>query len=378
MTRLTLLALLTLSLTWTSSALAQSRAQSNGDARQAQIDVVFVLDTTGSMGGLIEGAKKKIWSIASKIASAKPSPKLRVGLVGYRDKGDAYVTRITDLSDDLDKVYGQLQAFRAAGGGDSPEHVGRALGEAVSKITWSQHSRTMKMIFLVGDAPPHVYQDGWNYQTWAKRAVEKDVIVNTIRCGNNAAAGTAFKEIAQLARGSFTTIAASGGMVAVHTPYDKKIETLNRKLAETSLYGGIGRIAAQRKAKKVSSMRGEVAANRVKYKIAKNSKPGRGTPAPILDTRGDGYTDLAAAPEALESMKASELPTALKGLDKAAQRAHVRKLSKRQKALAKKLAKLSKKRDAYIAKEVSEKGDSFDAQVMSDIKKQAKSYGLSF
>ena len=57
-----------------------------------KVDVVFVLDTTGSMGGLIEGAKLKIWSIANSIVGGEPTPDLRVGLVGYRDVGDEYVT----------------------------------------------------------------------------------------------------------------------------------------------------------------------------------------------------------------------------------------------------------------------------------------------
>src|SRR5262245_9038157 len=73
-----------------------------------QVEVVFVLDTTGSMGSLLEGAKKKIWSIASEIARGKPSPRLKIGLVAYRDKGDAYVTKVTDLHEDLDKIYGEL------------------------------------------------------------------------------------------------------------------------------------------------------------------------------------------------------------------------------------------------------------------------------
>ena len=66
------------------------------------MEVVFCLDTTGSMGGLIEGAKEKIWSICNQIAGGKPTPDLKVGLVAYRDKGDDYVTKVYDLTDDLD------------------------------------------------------------------------------------------------------------------------------------------------------------------------------------------------------------------------------------------------------------------------------------
>src|SRR5437867_2798657 len=80
-------------------------------APRPRVEVVFCLDTTGSMGGLIEAAKQKIWAIANQIASGQPTPDLKVGLVAYRDKGDAYVTQVLDLSDDLDAVHGRLKTF---------------------------------------------------------------------------------------------------------------------------------------------------------------------------------------------------------------------------------------------------------------------------
>src|SRR2546430_12812575 len=82
-----------------------------------RVEVVFCLDTTGSMGGLIDGAKQKIWSICNQIAGGKPTPELKVGLVAYRDRGDQYVTKVFDLTDDLDKVHVNLMSFKADGGG---------------------------------------------------------------------------------------------------------------------------------------------------------------------------------------------------------------------------------------------------------------------
>src|SRR3954466_13006763 len=105
--------------------------------KKASVEVVFCLDTTGSMGGLIEGAKAKIWSICNQIAGGKPTPDLKVGLVAFRDKGDDYITKVIDLSDDLDAIHGHLKKFEAAGGGDTPEHVNLALEHAVNKIKWS-------------------------------------------------------------------------------------------------------------------------------------------------------------------------------------------------------------------------------------------------
>ena len=126
-----------------------------------RIEVCFVLDTTGSMGGLIEGAKQKIWSIANEMISTKPTPELKLGLIGYRDRGDEYVVKSFQLTDDIDSIYGHLRDFKAEGGGDEPESVNEALAEAIEKMPWSQDRKVLKIIFLVGDAPPHLdYADG--------------------------------------------------------------------------------------------------------------------------------------------------------------------------------------------------------------------------
>src|SRR5437867_7998383 len=71
-----------------------------GKEEKPRIEVCFVLDTTGSMGGLIEGAKQKIWSIANEMISAKPTPELKLGLIGYRDRGDEYVVKSFQLTDE--------------------------------------------------------------------------------------------------------------------------------------------------------------------------------------------------------------------------------------------------------------------------------------
>src|SRR4051812_24944923 len=84
------------------SVAASPAAPVNVRDRKPQVEVVFCLDTTGSMSGLIDGAKQKIWSIVNQIASGRPNPEVKVGLVAYRDRGDAYVTQVYDLTTDLD------------------------------------------------------------------------------------------------------------------------------------------------------------------------------------------------------------------------------------------------------------------------------------
>src|SRR4051794_37265142 len=148
-------------------ALSQEAAKKEQPAKNVakpNVEVVFCLDTTGSMGGLINAAKQKIWSISNQIAAGKPTPNLKVGLVAFRDRGDQYITKVFDLSDDLDAVYTNLMAFQAGGGGDTPESVNQALNESVTKISWSKDAKTLRIIFLVGDAPPHMdYADDVKY-----------------------------------------------------------------------------------------------------------------------------------------------------------------------------------------------------------------------
>jgi Mg-chelatase subunit ChlD len=109
-----------------------------------RIEVSFVLDTTGSMSQLIGGAKQKIWTIARQVVSGRPTPAIKLGLIGFRDRGDQYVTKVFDLSDDLDAVYGHLMDFQVGGGGDTPESVNQALNEAVTKVSWSKRSEYAK------------------------------------------------------------------------------------------------------------------------------------------------------------------------------------------------------------------------------------------
>src|SRR5262249_56833670 len=97
--------------------------------------MVFALDTTGSMGGLIEGAKQRIWGIVNEVMQSNERPNVRVGLVAYRDRGDRYITEVLPVTDNLDAVYTALMDYRAEGGGDTPEDVRRALADAVRKAS---------------------------------------------------------------------------------------------------------------------------------------------------------------------------------------------------------------------------------------------------
>jgi Mg-chelatase subunit ChlD len=205
------------------------------------LEMVFVLDTTGSMGGLIDGAKQRIWGIVNEVMQTPARPAVRVGLVAYRDRGDAYVTQVLPLTNDLDKVYTTLMEYRADGGGDGPEDVRRALADGVRRAGWSRpQSNTAQIVFLVGDAPPHDdYAQEPDTLDTAAEAIKAGMVVNTIQCGADETTRQVWQQIARRGEGQYFRIAQDGGVQTIATPYDSRLSELGGRLGATFLaYGG--------------------------------------------------------------------------------------------------------------------------------------------
>ena len=336
-----------------------------------------MLDTTGSMTGLIEGAKQKIWSIANEITSAKPTPDIRMGLIGYRDRGDEYVTKSFDLTNDIDSIYGNLQAFSAAGGGDTPESVNEALNQAVNEMSWSQDRKVLKIIFLVGDAPPHMdYPGAPKYPDICKAAMKRDLVINTIQCGTIPETTPVWREIASLSEGNYAAIAQTGGMVAVTTPMDKELAELNRKLGATMVaYGGekARRNVLSRQAASEAAP-ASVAADRLSF----NTRYGL-----VVQGEGELLDSLNQGKVKIESLRKDQLPKEWQGLDDSALKAEIGKKQKERAELQTRIQKLGKEREDYLAQERrrrAEKGksDSFDDTVAHTIRDQAARKGIDY
>ena len=359
-------------------ALPAVAAEDKPEAKKAKpkIEVVFCLDTTGSMGNLIEGAKQKIWSISNQIAGGKPSPDLKIGLVAYRDLHEEYVTKVIELTDDLDAIHGHLRGFKAVGGGDAPESVNQALDDSVNKIKWSTDAKTLRIIFLVGDAPPHMdYKDDVKYPVTCKKACEKGIIVNTIQCGGDAECQKHWKEICKKAEGSYAQIAQSGGVVAVATPFDKELAAINTELAKTTLVYGHRAMKEEgaEKARTAAALPAAAAADRAAF----GAKSDKVAAYDLLDAVKSGKVDL-------KKVKKEELPEAMQKMNAKEQKEYLDKLDKRRAELNAKVLDLDKKRGEYIRKELAKKKDgkdgkdSFDNQVLESLRKQAKKFDIAY
>lgn len=343
-----------------------------------RIEVCFVLDTTGSMGGLIEGAKQKIWSIANEMISAKPTPQLKLGLIGYRDRGDEYVVKSFNLTDDIDAIYGHLRDFKADGGGDTPESVNEALDEAIHKMAWSDDHKVLKMIFLVGDAPPHMdYPNSPKYPDLCREAAKKDLIINTVQCGDMAETRVVWQEIAKLSEGSYAAIPQSGNVAVVSSPMDKELAKLNERIGETFI--PYGDITLQNEVHAKRALAAAAPAAAMADRLSYNSKTGgRG-----IQGRGELVDALNNNEMKWEEIDSKQLPEELQKLNKDELHQRIDKARNERAELQKKVVELSKKREDYIAQEnkrlaAAGEGDAFDAKVAETLRQEAARKGINY
>jgi hypothetical protein len=342
----------------TSAVTAPPRAA----AEAPRIEVAFVLDTTGSMGGLIEGAKRRIWSIARRIGEGRPRPDLRIALVAYRDLGDVYVTRTYDFTRDMDEVSGHLAEFRAEGGGDGPEHVSAAMHDAVHRLTWSS-GKSLRMIVLVGDAPPHLdYQDGFDYRRHVGEARQMGIVVESIQCGADPQTAQVWQEIAGAGGGEYARIDGQGGMPVRVTPMDAELARLNTEIASTVVAGGT---AAQR-----ADTETRLAARRAM--------------APPMAAEAAGYFGAAANVAAhdlvdlpvAEQKKALPAAPVLRDKTEAEALAYLEQQKARRTVLQDRIQKLTRQREEVLAKDAP--ADGFDEKVVGALKEQAKKQGVAY
>jgi hypothetical protein len=344
----------------------------------ARIEVAFVIDTTGSMSGLLEGAKAKVWSIANQLAAGQPKPEVRIGLVGYRARGDAYVTRRVELTGDIDAVYAELFALRAGGGGDTPESVNQALHEAVTGLEWSADPGVYRVLFLVGDAPPHTdYQDDVAYSESVQLARAKGIVVNTVQCGALATTTPVWREIARAGAGQYAAIAQDGAMVTLSAPMDDELASLNRALAKTVIAWGAEEEKEEIRQKVRSSLAAApgVAASRLSYLDKTGGRVNSGR-HDLLDALEGGLL-------ALDEVSPEELPSEMSEMDAPAREAYVDAQQERRRELKSKISALSRDRDAWIRAETERlaaqgKADGFDQKVLEAIRTQAAEKGIAY
>ena len=350
-------------------------------AQSHRIEVVFVLDTTSSMSGLIQAAKEKIWSMATTMAGAQENPDIKMGLVAFRDRGDAYITRVFDLSEDLDSMYASLMDFRAQGGGDGPESVNQALYDAIHKVSWSNDSNVYRVVFLVGDAPPHMdYHNDVKYPVTLAAAAKKGIVVNAIQSGQHHYTRPAWQEIASLGHGEYFQVEDSGNAVAVATPFDEKLSRLAAELEDTRLYFGDAETKVAQKAKLDANARlrkelsAEALARRDTFNATASGKANLLGESELVDAITSGRVEL-------DSIEEENLPASLQAMAPTEQMEVITEQAQRRDQLQQEIRKLSASRSNFIKEKVAAEGgadDSLDEKIYGAVKEQAAAAGLTY
>ena len=167
------------------------------------VDLLFILDTTGSMGEEIERLRSTIEIIDANLTALKPVPALRFGMVLYKDKYDEYVTKDIPFTSDLAAFQRELDEVSADGGGDDPEDLQSALKDAVSGMNWNRTG--IRLGFIVTDASAHLdYGQTYTYATAVREAKARGIKLYSIGAGGLPIEGEyVLRQIAQYTQGKY-------------------------------------------------------------------------------------------------------------------------------------------------------------------------------
>lgn len=204
---------------------------------RARLDLVFLIDATGSMADEIDKLKATLRAITSQLSGLPSRPDLCLGLVAYRDKGDAFLVRSHDFTDDVDGfLHGALNPLTAGGGGDYPEAMNEALHETVHNLSWRGEGVT-RLVVLLADAPPHLDYGGPYYDNDMMAALGKGIKVFSVGASGLDKQGEYIqRQIAQYTGGRFVFLTyadarnpGSGpGRDTVHDVRNYSVDTLDR------------------------------------------------------------------------------------------------------------------------------------------------------
>ena len=180
----------------------QVRLDAAATGARSRLDLVFMVDATGSMGDEIAKLKVSMRQMAQQIADLPSRPELCYALVAYRDRGDAFLTRSLDFTDDLSAFQAELARLQAAGGGDTPEALNEALHEVVHGLSW--RAEAARLVVLVADAPPHLDYGGPQYDRDMQAALAKGIKIFAVGASGLDEIGEyVFRQIAQYTAGRF-------------------------------------------------------------------------------------------------------------------------------------------------------------------------------
>ena len=224
-----------------------------GSARSA-LDLGFLVDATGSMGDEMRFLQTELRDIVTRVRASEPEVDIRISIVFYRDRGDEFVTRTLPFTRSVDSAVAFLEGTSADGGGDFPEDMNAGLAE-MTRQEWSRDVAP-RMLFVIGDAPPHLYED----ERYTYREAIRDASLGRIAIYPVAASGIdqpteyLFRAMAAMTGGKYIFLTDDSGVGESHEKPDitgYEVEKLNELMVReirkyVRSYLGAGVVAARK------------------------------------------------------------------------------------------------------------------------------------
>jgi len=342
------------------------------------VQMAILLDTSGSMSGLINQARAELWAIVNEFIFAKRNglePELQVALYEYGKSSlpskEGYIRQIVPLTTDLDKVSEELFALKTNGGS---EYCGWVIKEATQSLKWSNSDDDLKVIFIAGNEP--FTQGPVDYRKACKAAVSKGIIINTIHCGSEGeGVNGKWKDGALLADGRYLNINHNRQVVHIAAPQDRDIAELGAKLNDTYIaYGLRGDVARERQSAQDQNAASASKEAAVQRAVTKSSFNYRNEAWDLVDA-------LAANKVKLEDIKTDDLPENMQNMTPEERKAYVEAQAKQRAEIQNRIQQLNQQRKKYVAEEMKKRqkeGDTLSSAVIAAVREQAKKKNFGF
>ena len=206
------------------------RADARPRSPRRALDLGFLVDATGSMGDEMSFLQSELKDIVRRVRSVEPDLDIRMSVVFYRDRGDAFITKSLPFTRNADDAVAFISGTTADGGGDYPEDMNSGL-EAMMRQHWSRDA-VPQMLFLLADAPPQQYAG----QDYTYHEAIQDAAANGIAIYPVAASGVdkptefLFRAMAVMTGGKYVFLTDDSGVGNPHEEPDitgYKVEKLN-------------------------------------------------------------------------------------------------------------------------------------------------------
>ncbi|TDI73655.1 MAG: VWA domain-containing protein [Bacteroidetes bacterium] len=333
------------------------------------IKVALLLDTSNSMDGLIDQAKAQLWEIVNELSYAKCKngrPNLEIALYEYGNDNlnsrEGYLRKILAFTDDLDDVSKELFSLTTNGGS---EYCGMVIQASLNQLDWGNNADDLKMIFIAGNEP--FTQGNVDYRDASNIAKEKDVVVNTIFCGDYShGVSSKWKDGAMLTSGDYMAINQNQKTVHIASPYDDMILNLNIQLNATYVpYGKRGKMKMEMQAAQDSNAAGFSKENAVSRTVSKSSHFYKNSSWDLVDAEAE--EDFS-----YEKLKNEDLPENLKGKSTIEIKAYIEKQKDARNRIQEEISELNKQRRKFIANQKKDHSNGLENAMINALKKQAK------